>query len=171
MTNCSTLQLWSNLSLLHMIRLLHMTSNCVMWCNFDPHEQDCSTWTFLLYGQCPHRPRQISRMPLLHPWYDMIWYVSYIVTVLLCLNDHINIHNPYLLFSHTKLATQLNPLLAAEQFIFLCPAGSHLNLLFLTRHKTDISYIDLIYLLASKTPSNSKICQPEKEERTWSQVK
>ena len=21
-----------------------------MWSNFDPHEQDCSTWTFLLHG-------------------------------------------------------------------------------------------------------------------------
>ena len=43
---------------------------------------------------------------------------------------------------------------------------------FRNRHITAIyhMYLDLIYLLASKTPSSSKICQPEKEERTWSQV-
>ena len=57
MTNCPTLQMWSNLSLLHMIRLLHMTNNCAMWCkiafmwiNFDPHEkQNLSCWGKLLH--------------------------------------------------------------------------------------------------------------------------
>ena len=45
MTNCSTLQMWSNLPLLHMIRLLHMTNTCVRWCKTACHvEQFWSTW-------------------------------------------------------------------------------------------------------------------------------
>ena len=50
----------------------HMEQNCFSWrasflhkarTNFHG-EQNCSTWNYLLFGQCPRRPRQISCMPL-----------------------------------------------------------------------------------------------------------
>ena len=45
--NWSKLLMWSNFSLLNMIKLLHMTSNCncVTWCKIDCHvEKFWSTW-------------------------------------------------------------------------------------------------------------------------------